>query len=601
MGIHYLIIILTLISPFYSIAEIHLKNDIPYKLDNLDYKNDYKFIISGKYKQTLFIEITKDNASLSKVEDKIEIIMTEYSSMSILDTQSYIISYNKNSFFMKYIISYSSCDSLSILLRPYSELKNVYIKVNIKTIGEFDDITNLYNVNSEKTTSQTYIYDLISGTSLYIDNIYPSNKYLFYIPVKLGNIVQIEFTNIDQKEKLIIYDYSDRTSTQIEAYYLIQFKYYENAYIINYEVKSFSCNYVAFELNSEDSYNSVKITATIKSPIIEYDLFRYDKRNLTLLAPYIYKFYIPVKYSTHVYVYLKSKELTKYKETLTFYEYENRNAINELDKIEKNLDYYDEYKYYYIHYFILTRTCEYIALEKKFNYDIDNLSIEVDLDRPYISLTYLTSGVPKIFDILTREIYRYAIEANIRQKLNIYFSHKSPDYTENFEIKIYEYSDMNDEYALKYDSIQNFNISLPYSFAFSYSPKNKKCNYVAIDVKIKKEIKDVNITMVSEQIVDDEIYEEENEEINEEEEIYEEEEIFDGGVIKPKVIKGYGDGDDIYDYIIIIIVCSTIIVICLIIIGILLYTVIKRSKMQDYMNEVKSINEKTMMPLYPVH
>ena len=81
MDIHYLIIILTLISPFYSIAEIHLKNDIPYKLDNLDYKNDYKFIISGKYKQTLFIEITKDNASLSKVEDKIEIIMTEYSSM----------------------------------------------------------------------------------------------------------------------------------------------------------------------------------------------------------------------------------------------------------------------------------------------------------------------------------------------------------------------------------------------------------------------------------------------------------------------------------------------------------------------------------------
>jgi hypothetical protein len=248
----------------------------------------------------------------------------------------------------------------------------------------------------------------------------------------------------------------------------------------------------------------------------------------------------------------------------------------------------------------LERTCEYIAFEKKFNYDIDNLTIEVDLDRRYISLTYLTSGVPKIFDILTREIYRYAIEANIRQKLNIYFSHKSPDYTENFEIKIYEYSDMNDEYALKYDSIQNFKISLPYSFAFSYSPKNKKCNYVAIDVKIKKEIKDVNITMVSEQIVDDEIYEEENEEINEEEEIYEEEEIIDGGAIHPKVIKGYDNKDDINDYIIVI-VCSTIIVICLIIIGILLYTVIKRSKTQDYMNEVKSINEKTMMPLYPVH
>ena len=157
MDIHYLIIILTLISPFYSIAEIHLKNDIPYKLDNLDCKNDYKFIISGKYKQTLFIEITKDNASLSKVEDKIEIIMTEYSSMSILDTKSYLISYNKNSFYMKYIISYSSCNSLSFLLRPYSELKNVYIKVNIKTIGEFDDTTNLMLIVKKRHLRHIYM------------------------------------------------------------------------------------------------------------------------------------------------------------------------------------------------------------------------------------------------------------------------------------------------------------------------------------------------------------------------------------------------------------------------------------------------------------
>ena len=538
--------------------------------ENLFNGEKYFFNFSAEYGKIYDIEFHKNDTYISKEE---YLIVSECDSEYIVNTlfqSNIVLNYipKQNSYINSYRISETpNVKMISLILKPKIIMEKVELLIN-------------------ERTPENYEYDLTNGTTLNIADVYAFNKYLFYFPIKYGDIVQISFTNINKKEDLIIYEYTDRSSKENLTYLIKQLKYSENTYIVNYEVQDSLCNYLAFELIPEYSNKDVNLIATIKSHIMEYDLYRdYGMGFDILFAPYIHKFYAPAAYQKKIRIEITSDDLTNYdSEKIIIYEYENRTSKVALVEKEVILS-YSPWKYYYGYEYTITNSaCKYFSFSKELYNDIESVGIHIRITPPDTYTLYLNSDIPEyIGAFINDDKYIYYISAKYGQKLNFEISKNDERYIDYQEIKFYEYTNQTSMHLLKTSNYYLSYFSSTNSYNYTYYINNTECNYIKIEMVIKRSFSS-NYVKISVKNAD-----EDNEESG----------IPDGGETNNN--KGNNNGSNSFEASHIIIISVSSVIVMIVVVVIIIF-IIRRNKRKNELNEIQNNNnEKPMIPLNPVN
>ena len=310
-----------------------------------------------------------------------------------------------------------------------------------------------------------YTYDLINGTTKYLGDLFAYNKYKFYLPFEYGNIFHFKVFNFIENGLLKIYEYSNRTDLKELRYYGITIQSnrdYDYAYY-NYEVKnSLYVKYIGFELIPFYDSKSANLTASLKSPFVEYNNINlFNKKKMTLDSPYTYKFYIPAKYNKTVYInfggysYLNDNFFSK----MNLYEYENIDSNLELIKSQVNPK--RNQGQFNLIYTIKSNFCNYIAFSNKVNSNIESLIISVKISP---NITHIVNLTKKDKDIMEEQyitVYEYDNEISMK------------------ELKHYEFHFIRDK---------NFDY-----YELGYIIENNECNLVVYEIKWVYEITSVDI------------------------------------------------------------------------------------------------------------
>ena len=372
--------------------------------------------------------------------------------------------------------------------------KTCYLAFDIETTKNLEKVDILINIR----TPMNYTYDLINGTTKYLGDLFAYNKYKFYLPFEYGNIFHFKVFNFIENGLLKIYEYSNRTNSKELRYYGITIQSnrdYDYAYY-NYEVKnSLYVKYIGFELIPFYDSKSANLTASLKSPFVEYNNVNlFNKKKMTLDSPYTYKFYIPVKYNKTVlvnfggYSYLNDNFFSK----MNLYEYENIDSNLELTKSQVNPK--RNGAQFNLIYTIKSSTCNYIAFSNKVNSNIESLIISITISPNATHIVNLTVGIPQHLDkISLSDTYKFFIFARRGQIVNFNLTKKDKDIMEEQYITVYEYDN---EISMKELKHYEFHFIRDKNFDYyelGYIIENNECNLVVYEIKWVYEITSVDI------------------------------------------------------------------------------------------------------------
>ena len=464
--------------------EYDIKNNSPIYLENLYRKNIYKFYIQANYSQVAYIKITKKNKFYLD-NNRVYLTAYEYSEKDPLEelskeTYSFYFRISEDVFMESYNISNSK--------------KTSYLAFDIETTKNLEKVDILINIR----TPMNYTYDLTNGKTIYLGDLFAYNKYKFYLPFEYGNIFHFKVFNFIENGLLKIYEYSNRTNSKELRYYGITIQSnrdYDYAYY-NYEVKnSLYVKYIGFELIPFYDSKSANLTASLKSPFVEFNHVNlFNKKKMTLDNPYTYKFYIPVKYNKTVlvnfggYSYLNDNFFSK----MNLYEYENIDSNLELTKSQVNPK--RNGAQFNLIYTIKSSTCNYIAFSNKVNSNIESLIISVKISPNITHIVNLTVGIPQHLDkISLSDTYKFFIFARRGQIVNFNLTKKDKDIMEEQYITVYEYDN---EISMKELKHYEFHFIRDKNFDYyelGYIIENNECNLVVYEIKWVYEITSVDI------------------------------------------------------------------------------------------------------------
>ena len=464
--------------------EYDIKNDNPIYLENLYRKNIYKFYIKANYAQVAYIKITKKNKFYLN-NNRVYLTAYEYSekdSSEELSKETYPFYFriSEDIFMESYNISNSK--------------KTSYLAFDIETTKNLEKVDILINIR----TPMNYTYDLTNGKTIYLGDLFAYNKYKFYLPFEYGNIFHFKVFNFIENGLLKIYEYSNRTDLKELRYYGLTIRSnsdYDYAYY-NYEVKnSLYVKYIGFELIPFYDSKSANLTASLKSPFVEYNNINlFNKKKMTLDSPYTYKFYIPAKYNKTVYInfggysYLNDNFFSK----MNLYEYENIDSNLELIKSQVNPK--RNQGQFNLIYTIKSNFCNYIAFSNKVNSNIESLIISVKISPNITHIVNLTVGIPQHFDkISLSDTYKFFVFAKWGQIVDFNLTKKDKDIMEEQYITVYEYDN---EISMKELKQYEFHFTRDKNqeyYELGYIIENNECNLVVYEIKWVYEITSVDI------------------------------------------------------------------------------------------------------------
>lgn len=444
--------------------------------ENLFNRNNYKFQILAKNDIIYDFEFYKKDSYSSK-NQKINIFK------SYCNDEQYYLHLTETIF-----LYYQPTENLYINSYTNSESEdNICIIIEIIPRIKMEKV----NIVINERTPKNYQFDLKNGTQLDLGNIYTNNNYLFYFPANYENIIQIVFNNMLQSENLTIYEYSEKDSTKKENFSLSNCNVYGNSCIMNYIVNNSLSKYIVFELNSKYNARTVKVIATIMSPVIEYHFLKNDVKYLILSYPYIYKFFVPASYGKTV-NFEMDFFLTKDYQAFTVYEYENISSESALLKNELVIPFNEKSGYSY-EYGVVNTKCHYVVFYKKLLYDIGRVPVHFRVEPPDTFSYQLTSGVPKYFDFLVEDDrYKFYIVAKYNQTIKFKINKKDKE-SPSQRVYIIEYINQTSMIELYHDSFYAlYNKSLN-NIEFSYKVNNSQSNYILIEMKIDDTMTSVDL------------------------------------------------------------------------------------------------------------
>lgn len=255
MKLYFLIIILSFIGPILnSDYEYDLMSGKSKFVDTLDKKKSYKFYISAIYNHKVYIKFTKSDSSSTSYES---IKIYEYGDRNgtrLIGWTSYnYLSYSSstNSYSYTYLVFYEGCKYLAFEIHPLYSMYSAYVEATF-----------------------IYEYDLTIGSSIHFNVLSTSYIYRFFISAQYNQKINIEFQKNDSlstsSQSITIYELSKKSISAREIYEINNLNYSsaKNSYSISYNIISFFCKYLAFEIFPyyEMSNTYVKVTNISKAP-----------------------------------------------------------------------------------------------------------------------------------------------------------------------------------------------------------------------------------------------------------------------------------------------------------------------------------------------
>ena len=182
--------------------EYDLENGFSKYIVTLFTSNTYKFYINAEYGKDVDIELDFDYI-YSHSSYRHPIIIYEYSSRNskteLRQTNQYLSYGSKNKFQTSYKVYNSSSQYVAFKIKPYFQMTAVYVELKVKK-----------HVDGE--------YDLTSGSSKTLGELYNSGVYIFYIGAKYEETVDIEFFTSDSYSKfsngITVYEYKSKSDSK---------------------------------------------------------------------------------------------------------------------------------------------------------------------------------------------------------------------------------------------------------------------------------------------------------------------------------------------------------------------------------------------------
>jgi len=222
----------------------------------------------------------------------------------------------------------------------------------------------------------------------------------------------------------------------------------------------------------------------INSSYYEYDLTSGSIEHMpTLDIGSTYKFYISAAYDQAVDIEITKQDSSSnfYDQIITIYEYSNRSSTTELMKTNITLSYNYHKRSYSQLYRVNNPLNEYIALEIKPNYQMENVYIKVN-----VFLYYefdLTNGLSKYFTTLSNtSIYKFYVPVESSQNVNFQISKNDSTYTNMQYITIYDYTNRNDKNVYKMDFYTMLYNKSENAYSISYVTWLSRSGYVAFEI-----------------------------------------------------------------------------------------------------------------------
>jgi len=361
----------------------------------------YRFFMSARKDDLVEIEISTLRETN---EDNFVLSLSEYSSLYAskeLSGHSGQLKYDKtkNSYTDFYLMESSDAGYIAFKFYCYKE--------------------DLFGATIKVRKRYDFEFNLVKDSSQFVKVMYSKFSYSYYLPIKSGQKVNIEFRGDFQKtknQKIKISEYSitnEKSLLQSETdvlYYLEGNRYYSEQYVLenSYLIKDPSTNYIEFYIQTNFDVKPVYITAKNWN---EIDLKSGEMKTIeTNNQENTYKFYLSAKYEDIININMDFNETNQIKNNfrlLTIYEYENRNIYkpekkNESFYIDKN----EETKKFENSYTVSYPETNYIAIEIEANNKIKVLYItstnqtEEDKNKEKRRLFYIIASAGGAFLII---------------------------------------------------------------------------------------------------------------------------------------------------------------------------------------------------------
>ena len=369
----------------------------------------------------------------------------------------------------------------------------IYLTTKYDTQYIAFEIRPVYNINylTFIFDGEKCLYDLNEGIPLNITNIKAGYTYYFFISsiIYKTNLITLTMNSIDNKKPLsnaYIYEYEEKSSTNYIKKTSISIKNsIQNNEIISkasYCVEDFLTQYILLQLNP--AYDLDYLTTKIDIDGGAYNLTNGIPLNLTdLKSGYSYFFFIPSTKFTNNIISLKMNSINSNPlSSVDIYEYENitntyiKFTSQKITTKTKN----DEIISSFI-YTINKNDTKYIALKMTPDYDINNLTITIDVEN---GLFDLTNNIPlKVTNLKSGKTYNFFIESEIYHSALINLEMNYMSNQPFSRVYIYEYSTKSASKGNITQSITTLPKNNELSANFTYSIKNDDTKYMALEIQ----------------------------------------------------------------------------------------------------------------------
>ena len=345
----------------------------------------------------------------------------------------------------------------------------------------------LFNSISNKTKT----YELIDGIEYTINNLTAKETYYFkcYTLPLYSKIVNVSFTinstNVPFTH-VYIYEYSSDTSkTSLSSkYQSITTSKINNEYISSflYSITNFDTRFISLEIVPSYHIDYIKFFITLIQN--KFDLSNgVEKKTTNLKSGFLYYFYISCHLLQSASINL-STNTSKYSWPFNYfhiYEYSDRH----LSKYIKTTSLSSSS---HLNYQVSDNNTKDIALEIKPNYDLDYITVKIDVD----NITFdLSNGVEtNVTNLKSGNPYYFFIPLTIFQKVTLILTMNSTNIDINDYIYVYEHRNRS---ILDYILKTTYKVPSSSVISLSYLVENYYTKYISLNIIPKRNLDCINV------------------------------------------------------------------------------------------------------------